>query len=216
MSEQQQQINLGRKMKNKAIVHDFVNFIMNHCVKNQLIVEYGDGIYLSPNDSQRADELKMTVKLIDSKIAHYKGQRRKAINKLSNMTAAKNLKDHVFRTVGSNVLNLIQPNVLSDILSCTKDEQDVFAMIERIKSVTATKNSKTECTFDISDTDQTVVEETEEDIEIARRMKSQKRKRVQSKRKGQPKKSRTEDSTVTPSAAAETVFEDLQCSSDDE
>lgn len=161
----------NKKMRNKALVEEFSKSILRHSVEHELLSEYEDGVYLSPTDSKECDELQIKIKLIDDKLAHYRNQRKKASTRLQMIKRHKNLRDDVLKTVSSNVFNRIPSGLIVEILDTSaREDKDINAMLHRLNAVSDKVCAK-KLDFDVSDTDQSIVEDADDIIPKSKRLK---------------------------------------------
>ena len=175
MAQEQVSVNITKKMKNKALVEEFSKSVLRHSVEHKLLHEYEDGVFLSQSDSQECDELQMKMKLIDDKLNHYRSQKKRAATRIRMIKRHKNLRDDVVKTVSSNIFNLIPSGMLESILSSSETKvQDISTMLQRLASAKAC--SAKSLGLEVSDSDESIVEEVEFMKEICKK-KAPKRKR---------------------------------------
>ena len=174
MAQEQVNVNMTKKMKNKALVEEFSKSVLRHSVEHKLLHEYEDGIYLSQSDSQECDELQMKMKLIDDKLNHYRSQKKRAATRIQMIKRHKNLRDDVVKTVSSNIFNLIPSGMLESILSSSEPKvQDISTMLQRLASAKACPAKS--LGLEVSDSDESIIEE--DDFMEMIKKKAPKRKR---------------------------------------
>lgn len=191
----QEQVNLAntKKMRNKALVEEYSKSLLRHSVEHELLSEYEDGIYLSPSDSKECDELQIKIKMIDDKLAHYRSQRKKAATRLQLMKKHKNLKDDVIKTVSSNVFNLIPSGLLADILKTSaREDKDINAMLQRLQAA-SDKSCAKKLLLEISDEDESIVEDFEDIIPKSKKKCLKRKRKVQKLEPQEEMKAQTQE-----------------------
>ncbi|KAH3747991.1 hypothetical protein DPMN_182427 [Dreissena polymorpha] len=189
------------KTNNRERIQQYANTLLNHGVKRNLVSEAESGVFLSPNDYLKIEELSQKLKQIDAKLAKYKSLIVRTQNLMKGIKKTKNLQDDVVKTVSSNVFDRVPIDVINKILGSGEDE-NMFALIERIKSSNV-EETRTYADIDISGTEiSDTLDNDEKEImnalAVKRMRKSGKKKAVK-----KPKKEKT-------------VLSDLELSDDDE
>ena len=176
---------------NKAILTEHVDRIIQCAVGKKLIVPYNASTFLCETDNQRIDHLDMKIKLIDSKLAHYKREKKKAVEIRSTIMKGRNVKDYISKGLSSKILHLIPDHLLHSILDQCQPGQydDVFSAMDKIQQFNKKESSTKECNGNVSD-NETIVEKSLEEVCLAAKLKSNKRKRRQTSDPKPSKKSR--------------------------
>ncbi|KAH3807998.1 hypothetical protein DPMN_136346 [Dreissena polymorpha] len=189
------------KTNNRERIQQFANTVLNHGVKRNLVSEVELGVFLSPNDYLKIEELSQKLTQIDAKLAQYKSLKVRTQNLIKGIKKTKNLQDDVVKTVSSNVFDRVPIDVIYKILGSGEDE-NMFALIERIKSSNVEEKRKY-ADIDISDTEMSdTLNDDEQEIMNALSFKKM-RKSVEKKAVKKPKKEKT-------------ILSDLELSDDDE
>ncbi|KAH3797863.1 hypothetical protein DPMN_151452 [Dreissena polymorpha] len=189
------------RTNNRERIQQFANTVLNHGVKRNLVSEVEAGVFLSPNDYLKIEELSEKLKQIDAKLAQYNSLKVKTQNLIKGIKKTKNLQDDVVKTVRSNVFDRVPIDVINKILGSGEDE-NMFALIERIKSSNVEEKRKY-ADIDISDTEMSdTLNDDEKEIMNALAVKRM-RKSSETKAAKKPKKEKT-------------ILSDLELSDDDE
>ena len=188
----QSQVNRFNLGDNKSTVNEHLDRILQCAVEKNLIVEVNTSTFLCEKDSQRVDDLDMKIKLMESKLAHYKRQKKKAVEIKSNIVKGRNVKDYMFKLLNSSILHLIPDQVLHSILDKCQPGQngDVFSALDRIHLFSKKESSVKELDCNISD-NESIIEQTTDDVVLDKKLKSNKRKRRQPSNPKPSKKSKT-------------------------
>ncbi|KAH3858282.1 hypothetical protein DPMN_100904 [Dreissena polymorpha] len=120
------------KMNNRERIQQFANTVLNHGVKRNFVSEVESGVFLSPNDFLKIEELSQKLTQIDAKLAQYKSLKVRTQNLMKGIKKTKNLQDDVVKTVSSKVFDRVPIDVINKILGSGEDE-NMFALIKRIK-----------------------------------------------------------------------------------
>jgi hypothetical protein len=190
MAQQQMNSGYGRKMQNRERIQEFTSSILKHGVKSDIVSEVEPGVFFSPSDKMKMEDLTTKLKQIDTKLAHYRNMKLRMQNLIKGMKKTRNLRDDVVKTVSANVFSMIPIDVLNNILenSCGEDE-DIFAMIERIKSAKV-EEKRNFIDIDVSDTEMSDTM-NEDDQQLLNALEA-KRKRKSGGKKRSAKKAKIE------------------------
>ena len=190
---------------NKAILTEHVDRIIQCAVGKKLIVPYNASTFLCETDNQRIDDLDRKIKLMDSKLAHYKREKKKAVEIRSTIMKGRNVKDYISKGLSSKILHLIPDHLLHSILDQCQPGQydDVFSAMDKIQQFNKKESSTKECNGNVSD-NETIVEKSLEEVCLAAKLKSNKRKRRQTSDPKPSKKSRPTSLKLKPKKAATT------------
>ena len=151
---------------------EFINNLLEHCVSNNSVTQFEEGVYLSTADAMKCDELLMKEKLIQSKINKYKHELQRARSLLSAYRK-KNIASHLPAILKTQIIYQIPKPVLTKILDkCFSDNISMSDLVENVKSMYKQMNHGN---IDVSDTEEKIFNSDEE--EMLQTLQSKKRKR---------------------------------------
>ncbi|KAH3689891.1 hypothetical protein DPMN_190849 [Dreissena polymorpha] len=153
MAHQQLNSSYGRKMQNRERIREFTSTLLQHGVRSNMVSEVEHGVFVSPDDTMKLNDLSAKLKQIDAKITHYKNLKVRTQHLIKGIKKTKTMRFDVVKTVSANVFNMITNVELNEILeSSLGEDKDMFALIERIKS-TKVQEKRRVADIDVSDTD---------------------------------------------------------------
>lgn len=194
------QAQLQQKKSNTELMDAFIVQLLQRCVKNKMIHQYDNEVYMAEEDSRKFDELLHKQKLIEAKVNRYKREKLKALKIISEFRMQRNLKMHLPHILQSNIISMISSPALTKLLDASfSSDNNVHQLIEKVNAFCNDINTH----LSISDTDEKIFNSEEEELaacESRKKTRTFKRKRVSRCHK---KKHSTDDDCAELSSRSE-------------